>query len=38
MKNTTSPIKPEKPSIILRKKGIWEETAPKSLKNTLNTL
>jgi hypothetical protein len=38
MKNTASPIKPEKPSILLRKTGIWEETSPKSLKNNLNTL
>jgi hypothetical protein len=38
MKNTLSPIKPEKPSILLRKTGIWEVISPKSLKNTLNTL
>jgi hypothetical protein len=38
MKNTASPIKPEKPSILLRKTGIWEEFSPKSPKNALNTL
>jgi hypothetical protein len=38
MKNTASPIKPEKPSILLRKNGIWEDISPKSHKNNLNTL
>jgi hypothetical protein len=38
MKITASPIKPEKPSILLRKTGILEESSPKSHKNTLNTL
>ena len=31
MKNTASPIKLEKPSILLRKTGIWEKYSPKSL-------
>jgi hypothetical protein len=31
-------IKLEKPSILLRKTGIWEETSPKPPKNALNTL
>jgi hypothetical protein len=38
MKNTASPIKPEKPSILLRKTGIWEENSPKPPKKALNTL
>ena len=38
MKNTASPIKLEKPSILLRKTGILVEFQPKSPKNALNTL
>jgi hypothetical protein len=30
--NTASPIKPEKPSILLRKTRFWEESSPKPYK------